>query len=265
MQLSSRVELNDGRNMPYLGLGTYQAGFNGKIERAVAHALEVGYRSIDTAEMYKNEKRVGAGIKKGGMPRDDVFVTSKVWPSHFDYDRTIKSCKKSLERLELDFLDLYLIHWPGSDHMEAWKALIDLRKQGLVKSIGVSNFSSQQLNNMIDQSGVVPTVNQVEFHPFNFKSELLDYCRSKNIFLEAYTPLTRGRKFKHPTIQELSEAYGKSPAQVLIRWVLQHDIVVIPKSTNPNRIEENANVFDFEISDEDMKKLNELDQGSSFI
>lgn len=265
MNIDTRAVLHDDVEIPYLGLGTYQASASDDLADAVAHALNVGYRHIDTAEMYRNEAQVGKGIKSSGIDREDVFITSKVWPSHFQFDETLEACQKSLDRLGTDYLDLYLLHWPGRNHLEAWEALVDLKRQDLVRSIGISNFSINDIKEILSASEVVPTVNQVEFHPFNFKDELLEYCRSKHIMLEAYSPLTRGRKFDHSTVRQLSEKYDKSPAQVLIRWVLQHDVIVIPKSTHMDRIEENADVFDFELSDEDMRTLDALDAGLSVL
>jgi diketogulonate reductase-like aldo/keto reductase len=262
MTIQSTTKLHDGVHMPWLGLGTYQANPNKKIERAVQFALELGYRHVDTAEMYDNEKLVGAGVKKSSVARVDVFITSKVWPSHFGFDKTIKACKNSLKRLGVDYIDLYLLHWPhGTKILESWDALIQCQKEGLVRSIGVSNFSQQQIDDIVKHSGVKPTVNQVEFSPFNYTQDLLEYCQQQNILLEAYAPLTKGHKLSNPALKKIAARYKKSPAQLMLRWALQHNVAVIPKSQNEERIRENSRIYDFEISTEDMGELDNLHDG----
>ena len=262
--LKDTLNLVDGNEIPRLGLGTFQMNTS-EIINAVFSAIETGYRHIDTAEMYKNEKAIGEALKKSPVDRNELYITSKVWTSHFDYEQSIKACQNSLDRLGTDYLDLYLLHWPGNGDIDAWKALIDLQKQGKCRSIGVSNFSQAQIETLVEKTGIVPAANQVEFHPFNFKKSLLEYCRSQDIILEAYSPLTRGKRFDDPTVQSIAAAHHKSAAQVLIRWVLQHDVVVLPKSSNPERIKENADVSDFALGHKEMKKLDALDEGYSAL
>jgi len=264
--ITDTVTLNDGVDMPYLGLGTYQAIATPDITNAVIYALNMGYRHIDTAEMYNNESFVAEGIRQSDVSREDIFITTKVWPNHFGADKTIKACKKSLKRLGTDYIDLYLLHWPSPvTHYEAWEALIKLKERGLCRSIGVSNFDVEQIQRLIDHSDVAPSVNQVEFHPFNFKRAILEYCQSHDVVLEAYSPLARGRRFDHTQIQDLSRKYQKTPAQIFLRWSLQHDVIIIPKSQHKDRIRENADVFDFQLSEEDMQLLNSLNESYSVI
>ncbi|MDZ7724993.1 MAG: aldo/keto reductase [candidate division KSB1 bacterium] len=262
--IKDTIKLVDGNKIPRLGLGTFQMT-PADIMNAILNAIETGYRHIDTAEMYKNEKFIGEALQKSPVPRNELYITSKVWPAHFDYNQTRQACEDSLKRLNTDYLDLYLLHWPGDRDIEAWKALIDLQKQGKCRSIGLSNFSRMQIEILVEETGVLPAANQVEFHPFNFKKSLLEYCRSQDIIMEAYSPLTRGKRLDDPTVQSIATAHHTSAAQVLIRWVLQHDVVVLPKSSNPQRIKENADVFDFTLSKEEMKNLNERDEGYSAL
>ena len=260
--LSHTLKMKDGCSIPQLGLGTYQETPDSDILKAVATAIQIGYRHIDTAEMYNNESFVGKGVRQSGVSRKEIFITSKVWPSNFGYDKTIAACKNSLTRLGMDYLDLYLIHWPqGRDYFQSWQALIQLQKDGIVRSIGVSNFSSDQIKELADESGHLPAVNQVEFSPFNNTKKLLDYCKSQQVILEAYAPLTRGQKLDNRTINELASTYNKTAANILLRWALQHDVVIIPKSRQTHRIRENANIFDFEISAQDMILIDQLDEG----
>jgi len=267
MKITEYATLNDGNKMPYLGLGTYQGSPDKKMIKAVSTALEIGYRHIDTAEMYRNEDYVRQGITDSGVDRSEIFITSKVWPSNLGYDSTRQACEKSLERLGTDHLDLYLIHWPDSQEriLESWNAMIEMQKNGLIKSIGVSNFSNQHLQDLLENSDVPPSVNQIEFHPFNFRKEIWEFCKTQNIQLEAYSPLTRGERFDHPVVQKAAKTHNKTPAQILTRWAIDHQIVVIPKSESPKRIAENADVFDFELTEEEMKNMDQLDEKLSVI
>ena len=261
LDVSSRVTMNDGRKIPMFGLGTYQAPPGQKTYDAIRYALKIGYRLIDTARLYENEEIVGKAIRDSGIPREEVFVTTKLWNSDHGYDSTLAAFDRSLRRLSLDYVDLYLIHWPvPGKRMESWKALEHLQKQGRCRSIGVSNYLVRHLEELLGVSDVVPAVNQVEFHPFLFQKSLLEYCRDKEIQLEAYSPLTKGQRLNDPGIKRIAAAYFKSPAQIMIRWGLQHEVVEIPKSTNEERISENARIFDFEISREDMAALDAMDE-----
>lgn len=261
LTLQSHATLNNGVEIPRLGLGVYQSPTGETTLRAVRYALKIGYRHIDTAWLYGNEGDVGRAVLESGIPREEVFITTKVWNSDQGYDSTLKACERSLRRLRLSYVDLYLIHWPvegmGKD---TWRAMIQLSKEGKARAIGVSNYEIFHLQDILENFDVVPSVNQVEFHPFLYQEELLQFCRNNNIQLEAYSPLTRGEKLNHPTPIRLAKKYGKTSAQILIRWSLQHDLVVIPKSIHENRIKENSEVFDFQLGEEDMKLLNSLNE-----
>jgi methylglyoxal/glyoxal reductase len=261
LTLESKAKLNNGVEIPYLGLGVYQSSPGEITLRAVRYALKIGYRHIDTAELYGNEMDVGRALRESGIRRDDVFITTKVWNSHQGYDSTLQACEGSLGRLGLSFVDLYLIHWPVQGFGDkTWRAMIKLLHQGKARAIGVSNYSIRELNDLLHKSDIVPAVNQVEFHPFLYQEELLGFCKNNKIQLEAYSPLTRGKRLNHPNILELAKKYDKTPAQVLIRWSLQHDIIVIPKSIHEARIKENSQVFDFQLEPKDMKLLDSLNE-----
>jgi methylglyoxal/glyoxal reductase len=261
LTLKSSAKLNNGVEIPYLGLGVYQSPPGEITLRAVRYALKIGYRHIDTAELYGNEMDVGRALRESGIRRDDVFITTKVWNSHQGYDSTLQACEGSLGRLGLSFVDLYLIHWPVQGFGdETWRAMIKLLHQGKARAIGVSNYSIRDLNELLHKSDIVPAVNQVEFHPFLYQEELLGFCKNNKIQLEAYSPLTRGKRLNHPNILDLAKKYDKTPAQVLIRWSLQHDIIVIPKSIHEARIKENSQVFDFQLEPKDMKLLDSLNE-----
>jgi methylglyoxal/glyoxal reductase len=261
LTLDSRARLNNGVEIPRLGLGVYQSPPGETTVRAVRYALKIGYRHIDTAQLYGNEADVGRALLESGINRKEIFITTKVWNSYQGYDSTLQACEGSLRRLGLSYIDLYLIHWPVqgvSD--ETWRAMIKLWRQGKAQAIGVSNYSISQLKEVLENSDVVPAVDQVEFHPFLYQQDLLRFCRNNKIQLEAYSPLTRGNRLNHPNIVEVAKKYDKTPAQVLIRWSLQHDVVVIPKSIHENRIRENSQVFDFQLEPEDMKTLDSLNE-----
>ena len=259
--LTSTARLNNGVEIPYLGLGVYLAGPGAGTRNAVQHALQAGYRHIDTASSYGNEQEVGIALQKNRIPREEIFITTKLWNSDHGYDETIRACRESLRTLGLSYMDLYLIHWPVEKlRNETWKAMIALQEEGKCRAIGVSNYTIRHLEELLADSPVVPAVNQVEFSPFLYQKDLLDFCRSCGIQLEAYSPLTRGKKLNHPTITSIAGRYGKTPAQIMIRWPLQHNVVVIPKSANQRRIYENADVFDFEISSEDLALLDSLNE-----
>lgn len=261
LNINSMVRLNNGIEMPIFGLGVFRAEAGKETQKAVEHALEVGYRHIDTAWMYGNEKDVGKAIKESGISREEIFVTTKLWNDHHGYDAALKAFDESLNNLGIEYIDLYLIHWPVPEkRLLSWKALENIYNERRAKAIGISNYTKDHLRELDKESLITPTVNQVEFSPFLYQKELHEFCKNNNIQLEAYSPLTKGRKFENPTLKDIAKKYSKTPAQVLIRWVLQHDIVVIPKSANPKRIEENSNVFDFELDDGDMEKLDSLNE-----
>ena len=261
IRIDTKVKLNSGVEMPIFGLGTYLARRGKETEQAVLRALESGYRHVDTAKIYGNEKDVGEAVRSSGVPREEIFITTKLWNSDHGYDRTMAACEKSLKTLGLSHVDLYLIHWPVEGlRNESWKAMERLLKEGRCRAIGVSNYMIWHLEELLRNSSTVPAVNQVEFHPYLYQKELLEFCQSHGIQLQSYSPLTKGEKLNDPKLAAIASKYSKNPAQVLIRWVLQRGIVVIPKSSRKERIYENANVFDFTISAEDMKALDSFNQ-----
>ncbi len=261
LTIRSQVRLNDGQSMPLFGFGTFRLTEAPETRDAVLAALEIGYRLIDTAAVYANEAEVGEGVKLGPVAREELFITTKVWNNDQGYDETLVACHNSLRVLGMDYVDLYLIHWPVTDKWQgSWRAMEELRAQGLCRSIGVSNFSIAHLEELRAMSNIIPAVNQVEFHPFAYQRDLLQYCQQQQILLEAYSPLTRGGKLDHTALVALAEKYHKTPAQILLRWPLQHGIAIIPKSSHPDRIRENADIFDFELSAGDMAMLDDLNE-----
>jgi diketogulonate reductase-like aldo/keto reductase len=257
LSMRSTIRLNNGRDMPVLGLGVWSMAEGAETEQAVLWALEAGYRLIDTAKIYGNEASVGRAVRKSGIAREEIFVTTKLWPS--DFLRVRSAFQRSLDKLGLAYIDLYLIHWPVPlMKNRTWKELEKIYAAGLARSIGVSNYSINQLETLAPAADIPPAVNQVLFHPFSYKKELLDYCKSKNIVLEAYSPLAKGRKLNDPAIAGIAGKYGKTPSQIMIRWSLQHGLIPIPKSSNKKRIFINAKVFDFQIESGDMKVLDNL-------
>ena len=258
LTIETNLTLNDGRLIPQLGLGVWQTRAGAACETAVLAALEAGYRHIDTAAMYGNEESVGAAVRTSGIPRENIFVTTKLWNS--DHRNPERALETSLRKLKMDYVDLYLIHYPVRERRRSWRALEALRVGGKARSIGVSNFTIRHLNELLAETKTVPAVNQVEFHPYLYQRDLLDFCAGRGIALEAYSPLTKGERLKDPKLVAVATKYsksgaGKSTAQILIRWALQHGLIVIPKSANRKRIFENADVFDFEISAANMQLL----------
>lgn len=255
------VTLNNGLKMPQLGFGVWQVE-DDAAEAAVSKALEAGYTSIDTAMIYKNEKGVGRAIKQSGISRDKLFITTKVWNSDQGYDNTLRAFDESLERLGLDYVDLYLIHWPTPEYdqyIDTYKALEKLYHDGRAKAIGVCNFDIEHLEHLLKECEVKPVLNQVECHPYLAQNELKDFCRKHDIFVEAWSPLDQGGDvLKDEVVLKIAEAHGKTPAQIVLRWHLQNNTIVIPKSVTPSRIEENFNVFNFELTANNMEEINKL-------
>ncbi|WP_147802677.1 aldo/keto reductase [Alkalicoccus halolimnae] len=257
--------LHNGVEMPWFGLGVYKADNDNEVEEAILTALEEGYRSIDTASFYNNEEGVGRALKAAALPREELFITTKVWNDDHGYNNTIKAFHESRRKLGLEVIDLYLIHWPVAGlFKETWQALEKLYEEGYVRAVGVSNFQPHHLEELKQSAEIFPMVNQVEYHPWLTQPELYQYCKENHVQLEAWSPLTRGRKLDDKTITALAEKYGKTPAQVILRWDLQTDVVTIPKSVTPKRIRENAEIFDFELTEEDVKKISDLNEDLRF-
>ena len=255
---SARV-LADGNEIPLLGLGVWQVPDGPETENAVRWALELGYRHVDTAQAYGNEESVGRALRDSGVPREEVFITTKFYPARQDPEA---EAQRSLERLGVDQVDLYIIHWPQGGPTWAWPGMEGARERGYARSIGVSNFSVGELDELMSVARTPPVVNQVQFSPFANRRKLLEACERHNVALEAYSPLGTGRHLSDQRVREIAERAGRTPAQVLLRWCVQRDLVVITKSTHRERIEENAKVFEFELSDEDMAALDALDETS---
>jgi diketogulonate reductase-like aldo/keto reductase len=257
--------LHNGVQMPYLGLGVFLSEDGNEVINAVKWALEAGYRHIDTASVYDNEVGVGKGMKDSGIPRDEVFLVSKVWNSDQGYENTLNAFEASLKRLNTDYLDLYLIHWPvEGKYKETWKALEHLYQNKRIRAIGVSNFMQHHLEDLLDSAKIVPMVNQMEFHPYLVQAELLTYCKSKNIHYEAWSPLMRGHIFTIEVLKDMAARHNRSIAQIVLRWDLQKGVITIPKSSKKERILGNAAIFDFELSEEDMDIIDALDKGKRF-
>lgn len=259
---SSTVPLNDGRAIPRLGFGVYQVRAGDPARLAIGAALEAGYRHVDTARIYGNEADVGAAVRASGLPRDEVFVTSKVWNDAHGYEKALDAGRRSADRIGLGPIDLYLIHWPGGgERVDTWKALVTLRETGVVRSIGVSNYEERHLDEAIAATGVVPAVNQYERHPYLQRRALTARCRELGIVVENYSPLVRGERMADPDLVAVARDAGRSPAQVLVRWALQKGDVVLPRSSRPERIRENAAVFDWELTTGQMARLDALEEG----
>jgi methylglyoxal/glyoxal reductase len=261
MDIFSKVKLNNGVEMPWLGLGVFDSQEGKEVENAVLFAFECGYRSIDTAAMYLNEKGVGRAVKQSGIAREEIFLTTKIWNDDQGYKNTFRAFNESLEKLQTDYIDLYLIHWPKEkESVETWKAMEELYEKGKIKAIGVSNFLINHFEDFLPECKIIPAVNQFEFHPELVQPELLIYCKEKNIQSEAWSPLMRGQVNHIPLLQTLAAKYGKTPVQIVLRWDIQKGVITIPKSSKPERIRTNSDIFDFEISDEDMAKIDSLDK-----
>ena len=263
--IKGTFSLHNGVEMPYFGLGVYLSQDGQEVINAIRWALEAGYRHIDTAAIYNNEEGVGQGIHQSEVGREDIFVVSKVWNADQGYENTLRAFDSSMKRLDLEVLDLYLVHWPvGGKYKETWKALERLYAEKRVRAIGVSNFLQHHLEDLLQSAEVVPMVNQMEFHPYLVQQELLDYCNTHKIQYEAWSPMMQGKVFQMEIFKELAAKYGKTIAQVVLRWDLQKGVITIPKSSKKERIIGNADIFDFELSVEDVAYLDSLDRGQRF-
>ena len=265
--LTDTFKLRDGHNIPCVGFGTWQTPDGEVATRAVRDALDAGYRHIDTASAYENEVGVGKGLKESGLRREDIYLTTKLWNADRGFETTLQACQKSLERLDVEYLDLYLIHWPANDKVydnpvqvnkDTWRAFEKLQKDGLVRSIGLSNFLEPHIKQLLDDAEILPAVDQIEFHPGYPQFDTVKYCKETNILVEAWSPLGCGRVLSDERLQKIASKYDKTVAQLCVRWALQHDVLPLPKSTHKERIESNALVFDFVIDEEDMKAIDEL-------
>ena len=264
MKHLNNIKLRDGKTMPLLGLGLWGLSPGKETYNTVKAALKGGYRLFDTAEMYGNEKDLGLALKDFEIKRKDVFITSKLWDCSLGENHVFNSFEKSLEKLNLNYIDLYLIHWPKNGFLKAWNAFERIQKQGLIKSIGVSNFSESHLAKFFDNNLKIPVVNQIEFNPFLQQTSILNFCKKKQIHLTGYCPLARGKKLNNKIIKKIAKEKNKTPAQIMIRWSIQKKITIIPKSCNPKRLEENYNIFNFNLDQYEMKVIDNLDEGLRF-
>lgn len=260
------ITLNDGNTIPQVGFGTYKCTAQEGIH-SVTSAILNGYKLIDTAAIYNNEDAVGRGIKESKVSRKDLFITTKLWREHLGHQSTKIEFEKSLKKLGLDYIDLYLIHWPANaknyknwqkTNADTWRAMEELKNEGKIKSIGVSNFFQEHLNALLQTANSIPSINQIEFHPGYWQEDLVAYCRAKTIALESWSPLARGKVLKNPVLQKIAKHYNTSVAQVCLRWIIQHNVIVIPKSNTPDRIKDNINLFDFKLNNKEMELINQL-------
>ncbi|MCC3645108.1 aldo/keto reductase [Cytobacillus firmus] len=263
--ISGTLTLNNGVEMPQFGLGVYKVEKGLQIENTVKDAINIGYRLIDTAAFYENEEGVGKAIKESGVTREELFITTKVWNTDQGYDQTLNAFDNSLKKMGLDYIDLYLIHWPVKEkYLETWKALEKLYKDGKARAIGVSNFQIHHLKDILENSSEKPSVNQVELHPLLSQKELRAFCSEHNIKVQAWSPIARGRVLEDSDIKEIAERHGKSAAQIILRWHLQNGIMVIPKSVKKDRLRENADIFDFILTEDEMRQINALNNNHRF-
>jgi len=261
MDIPKNIKLANGVNIPLLGFGTFQIPEGKATYEAVTNALEAGYRHIDTAEFYGNENSVGEAVRASGINRSELFLTTKVWNNHHGYKEAFKAGEESLSRLKTDYIDLLLIHWPKDKNCETWRALEDLYKKGLVKAIGVSNFKERHIEEILRTLEIMPMVNQIELHPLLSQEGLSSYCREKGIVVEAWSPMMRGRVSEIPELNNLAEKYNKNAGQITLKWHMQKGRVILPRSTNPERIKGNSELFDFQLDDEEIAIIDRLNKG----
>lgn len=256
------IKLNNGTYIPSIGFGTSLITGE-KCTRIIKDAINIGYRHIDTASVYENEVEIGQAIKQSNINRKDLFITSKVWKDSMGYENTLKSFENSLKKLDLEYIDLFLIHWPNNKdekiNIETWRALEKLYKEGKVKAIGVSNFLKHHLEILLENCEIIPTVNQIEFHPGLMRKETIDFCKEKNIIIEAWAPLGKGKMLNNETLISIAEKYSVSTAQLCLKWCLQNNVIPLPKSENEARMKQNLDLFNFKITEEDMKTINTME------
>jgi len=263
--IKGTFRLNNNVEMPYFGLGTWQSAEGSEVKNSVLFALEAGYRLIDTATLYGNEKGIGEAVKENGISRNELFISSKVWNTDQGFENTLRAYDNSLKLLEMDYIDLYLIHWPVPGMFkETWRALEKIYTEGRVRAIGISNFLPVHLNQLLPEVKVMPMVNQMEFHPYLIQQQLIDQCNENGIRYQAWSPLMQGRVFDIPELENIGKKYLKNAAQVVLRWDLQRGVATIPKSVNRDRVKSNADIFDFILSPEDMDAINSLDKNLRF-
>lgn len=263
--LQDTFTLHNGVKMPGFGLGVYKAADGEEVINAIKYAVNAGYRAVDTAALYFNEDGVGEAIKQCGLPREELFITTKVWNSDQGYESTLEAFEKSRRKLDVDYIDLYLIHWPVKEkYKETWRAMEELYRAGKVRAIGVSNFHQHHIEDLMTTAEIKPMVNQIELHPLLSQVELRDYCRSQDIVVTAWSPLGRAHLFEEPVLVKIAEKHNKSVAQVILRWHIQNEVMVIPKSAHEHRIIENGDIFDFELNRSDMEAINTLNKNSRF-
>jgi methylglyoxal/glyoxal reductase len=262
------LKLNTGSEIPAIGFGTWQIDDGEPAKQAVLMAIEAGYRLIDTAKLYGNEASVGEAVRQSSLPRKELFVTTKLWTSDFGYKNTLEAFQESKQRLGLEYIDLYLIHWPGTElRDDTWRGMVKIYEKGEAKAVGVSNYDTDHLEHLLATSGLSPAVNQIEFHPFIYDKQapILEFCKAHDIAVESYSPLARGRQMDNPVITALAKKHGRTNAQVMLRWSVQHSTIPIPKSSHPQRIKENLDIFDFKLSDKEMQALNGLGDSKSSL
>lgn len=259
--IADKALLNNGVRMPWLGLGVWQVKEQDELQRALAAAVEYGYRSIDTAAIYGNEEGVGQALRQSGLPREELFITTKLWNADQGYETALAAFEQSRRRLQVEYIDLYLIHWPVKDmYTDSWRAMVKLYEDGYVRAIGVSNFHRRHLEILQQLSPIVPAVNQIELHPRLTQKPLLAYCKERGIQVQAWSPLMRGRLMEEPLLSHLAARYGKSVAQIILRWNVQQHILTIPKSVSPQRIADNARIFDFELTAAEIAAIDLLNE-----
>jgi diketogulonate reductase-like aldo/keto reductase len=262
MTLQPKLRLNDGHDIPQLGFGVWQIG-NDEAAGLVRQAIEEGYRLIDTAAIYDNEEGVGAAVRSAGVPRAELFVTTKLWNDRHDFDSALRAFDESMARLKLDYVDLYLIHWPAprrNAYVESWRALIRLRKEGRARSIGVSNFNADEIQRLVEEMGVAPVLNQVELHPFFQQTPLRSFHASHGIATEAWSPLGKGRILENAALRAIAAKHGRTVGQIILRWHLENGIIAIPKTATPARMRENLDILGFQLDADDLARIAELDQ-----